>query len=231
MWAWWKFICSQKKSFPDTAVARIQLGLANECIWWHIFIFMQLGLLQWKHICSSLHLLAFLFLFPLEIKWCKVSVTPKSAKIYKVDCLITDAQDWTKWNLCPILHIYSWNSACPVMILQCQNLKLLFLLFLICCSHDRIQAQLTPLSVPICFWNLLFWNIGGRSWSVSSGISFVGHLLYYPLFCYSFIKPGLTNIYSNILREALLIDGWFDLLCWGWRKISLCPSLNSSTLW
>jgi len=106
MWAWWKFICSQKKSFPDTTVARIQLGLANECIWWHIFIFMQLGLLRWKHIYSSLHLLAFLFLFPLEIKWCKVSVALKSAKIYKVDCLITDAQDWTKWNLCPILHIW-----------------------------------------------------------------------------------------------------------------------------
>ena len=106
---WWKPLCEHDGSFfwEEIFFSQIKLNSIRASKWkymmTHIYIYAT-----WLTPMNT-YLFKPAFLFPLEIKWCKV----RSVKIYKVDSLITDAQDWIKWNLCPTT--YSWN--CPVMIL------------------------------------------------------------------------------------------------------------------
>ena len=117
-------------------MARIQLVLANEYILWQIFIFRKLVWLKWEHIYSILH-----YSSPaLEIKDAKFQLRPE--KWYKVDYLITDAK--TDYKMEFMSQYLNYINSLVSNIFGC----------LLLCSQNGIQ--LMSLSVPICFWNLLF---------------------------------------------------------------------------
>ena len=169
------------KIFLDETVARIQLVLANEYIWWQIFIFRRLVWLKWEHIYSILH-----YSSPaLEIKDAKFQLRPE--KWYKVDYLITDrCKDWLQNGIyVPIFKLYQFSRVKD------------FWLFAFVFSNG---IQLMSLSVPIYFWNLLFEMLTmakDRFPNVLFCLPF--SVSFAVLFCFS-DSLVVENIYSNKLN-------------------------------
>ena len=117
-------------------MARIQLVLANEYIWWQLFIFRKLVWLQWEHIYSILH-----YSSPaLEIQGCKVST--EVGEMIQGRLLDNRCKDWLQNGIyVPIFKLDQFSRVKD------------FWLFAFVFSNG---IQLMSLSVPIYFWNLLF---------------------------------------------------------------------------
>ena len=95
----------ENEDFLDETVARIQLVLANDYIWWQIFIFRRLVWLKWEHIYSILH-----YSSPvLEIKRCKIST--EVGDMIQGRLLDNRCKDWLQNGIyVPIFKLYQFSS-------------------------------------------------------------------------------------------------------------------------
>ena len=172
------------KIFLDETVARIQLVLANEYIWWQIFIFRRLVWLKWEHIYSILH-----YSSPvLEIKRCKIST--EVGEMIRGRLLDNRCKDWLQNGIyVPIFKLYQFSSV---------NY---FWLFAFAFSKWN--------SINVTFCSYLFlkssvWDVNNGKRSFPSRFCFVCHSLYHPQCCFVFLIAWSLKIYILIYWTIIL---------------------------
>ena len=172
------------KIFLDETVARIQLVLANEYIWWQIFIFRRLVWLKWEHIYSILH-----YSSPvLEIKRCKISTEVR--EMIQGRLLDNRCKDWLQNGIyVPIFKLYQFSSV------------KYFWLF------ASVFSKWNSINVTFCSYLFLkssVWDVNNGKRSFPSRFCFVCHSLYHPQCCFVFLIAWSLKIYILIYWTIIL---------------------------